>query len=104
MERGLNRGQSRGGGRSGEITIAELVRNGTMSAAMAATLWAAAEDQVSFLTAAVPRNAGKSTTSNAVLALRRPGVLLHNVTGNTDEMERLKREKLGGYLVVAEFS
>ena len=50
---------SRGGGVStGEITIAELVRNGTMSAAMAATLWAAAEEQVSFLVAAVPRNAG----------------------------------------------
>jgi hypothetical protein len=94
----------RGGVSTGEITIAELVRNGTMSAAMAATLWAAAEEQVSFLVAAVPRNAGKSTTSNAVLALRRPGVPINNVAGRIDEMERFKREKVGGYLQVNEFS
>jgi hypothetical protein len=88
----------------GEITIAELVRNGTMSAEVAGLLWAAVDEQTSFLTVAVPRFAGKSTTSNAVLALRRPGVPLHPVAGEPEAMERLKRERLGGYLVVAEFS
>jgi len=87
-----------------ELTIAELVRNGTMSAEVAATLWAAVDERVSFLTVAIPRFAGKSTTSNAVLALRPPGVPARYVEGEPEEMERLKRERLGGYLVVAEFS
>lgn len=87
-----------------EITIAELVRNGTMSAEMAAMLWAAVDEQRSFLTVAIPRFAGKSTLSKAVLALRPPEVPLHQVDGTPGPMERLKRERLGGYLVVAEFS
>ena len=87
-----------------EITLAELVRNGTLNAEMAAVLWAAVDEQVSFLTVAVPRLAGKSTLSNAVLALRPPGVPLHDVAGEPEVMERLKRERLGGYLVVGEFS
>lgn len=87
-----------------ELTIAELVRNGTMSADVAATLWAAVDERVSFLTVAIPRFAGKSTTSNAVLALRPPEVPARYVEGEPEEMERLKRERLGGYLVVAEFS
>ena len=87
-----------------EITIAELVRNGTMSAQVAATLWATVDEQRSFLTVAIPRFAGKSTLSNAVLALRPPDVALHQVDGAPELMERLRREQLGGYLVVAEFS
>ena len=87
-----------------EITIAKLVRNGTMSAEVAGLLWAAVDERVSFLTAAIPRFAGKSTTSEAVLAMRPPEVPLHLVTGEPDEMERLRRASLGGYLVVAEFS
>jgi hypothetical protein len=87
-----------------EITLAEMVRNGTMSGEVAAVLWAAVDEQVSFLTVAIPRMAGKSTTSEAILALRRPGVPLHHVAGEPDEMERLKRDRLGGYLVVDEFS
>jgi hypothetical protein len=87
-----------------EITIAELIRNGTMSAEVAATLWAAVDEQVSFLTVAIPRFAGKTTTSNAIMALRPPDVPVHYVTGEPAEMERLRQEKLGGYLVVAEFS
>jgi hypothetical protein len=90
-----------------EITIAELVRNGTMSAEQAATLWAAVDEQRSFLTVAIPRFAGKSTLSHAVLALRPPDVPLHHVDGAPELMERLRRESAsggGGYLVVAEFS
>jgi hypothetical protein len=87
-----------------EITIAELVRNGTMSAEVAATLWAAAEEQVSFLTVAIPRFAGKSTTSYAVLDLRPPGVPVHHFGGEPGTLERLERERFGGYIVVGEFS
>ena len=89
---------------SEEITSAELVRNGTMSAEMAATLWAAVDGQRSFLTVAIPRFAGKSTLSNALLALRSPDVPLQYVDGALELMDRLQRERLGGYLVVAEFS
>jgi hypothetical protein len=94
-----------GGHGGGEgLSIAELVRNGTMNAEVAAVLWAAVDAQLSFLTVAIPQNAGKSTTSNAVLALRPPDVPLHQVSGDPDQLEQLKRERLGGYLVVGEFS
>src|SRR5437899_7194288 len=87
-----------------DLTMAELVRNRTMSAAMAATLWAAVDEGVSFITVAVPQNAGKSTTASAVLALRPPGVRLHPVADEPERLERLKQERLGGYLVVGELS
>lgn len=86
------------------VTIADLVRNGTMNAEMAALLWAAVDQQLSFLTVALPRLAGKSTTSEAILALRGPNVALNNVHGDAPTLERLKQEKAGGYLVVNEFS
>jgi hypothetical protein len=87
-----------------DVTIADLVHNGTMSAEMAAVLWAAVDDRLSFLTVALPRLAGKSTTSNAALALRQPDVAVTEVAGEMEVMDRLKEERRGGYLVVAEFS
>jgi hypothetical protein len=86
------------------ISIAELVRNGTLSAEMAAVLWAAVDEQVSFLTVAIPRFAGKTTTSNAVLALRPPEVPVTPVDGGREMMQRLAGERRGGYLTVAEFA
>jgi hypothetical protein len=86
-----------------DVTLAEMVRNGTMSAEMAAVIWAAVDEQVSFLTAAIPRFAGKTTTSEAALALRRPDVPLHRIDGSRAQTDRLAQERLGGYLVVAEF-
>jgi hypothetical protein len=87
-----------------QITIAELVRNGTLNAEMAAVLWAAVDEQQSFLTVAIPRFAGKTTTSNAVLALRPPEVALTPVAGEPQMMQRLAEERRGGYLTVAEFA
>ena len=87
-----------------KISIAELVRNGTMDAQIAGTLWAAVDDQVSFLTVAVPQNAGKTTVASAVLALRPPETPLHFVVGETSELQRLAGERAGGYIVVGEFS
>ena len=85
-------------------TVLDLIRNGTMSAEMAATLWAAVDERVSFVTVAIPRFAGKTTTTNAVLALLSPSVPIHRLSGDETEMVRLKQEASGGYLVVGEFS
>lgn len=88
-----------------EITIAELIRNGTMSAEIAGLLWAGVNEKVSFLTAAVYRNAGKSTIAKAVLSLRPKNVSLHYASNNWQVTEKLLNvEKHGGYLVVDEFS
>ncbi len=87
-----------------DISIAELVRNGTMSAEMAAVLWAAVDEPVSFLTAALPRLAGKSTISEAALALRRPDLPVRMVTGDPAEMAEIERERAGGYLRIEEIS
>jgi hypothetical protein len=62
------------------------------------------EEQQSFLTVALPRFAGKTTTSNAVLALRPPETPAFLVAGEPHVMDQLKREHRGGYLVVAEFA
>lgn len=86
------------------LSIAGLVANGTMDAAIAGTLWAAAAEQLSFLTVAMPRGAGKTTVASAVLALRPPGVDLHPVLADPAELEQLRRDRRGGYLVVGEFS
>ncbi|MBI2165202.1 MAG: hypothetical protein HYU29_02210 [Chloroflexi bacterium] len=71
---------------------------------MAAFLWAMVDERHSFVTVAIPRLAGKSTTANAVLDLVPPGTPVHRLSGDTREMEQLKKETLGGYLVVGEFS
>src|SRR6266542_1281744 len=90
MERTGGRQTSPGREEAKGLSVAELVRNGTMSAEIAAVLWAAVDAQLSFLTVAVPRNAGKSTTSNAVLALRRPEAPLHRITGVPAQLDSLK--------------
>ncbi|HZU76890.1 MAG TPA: hypothetical protein VFA70_09020, partial [Dehalococcoidia bacterium] len=86
------------------ITITDLVRNGTLNAEMAAVLWAAVDEQMSFLTVAIPRLAGKSTTSQAVLALRPDGMPAIQVAGEPEQMARLREAPRRGYLVVNEFS
>ena len=89
---------------SSEITIIELVRNGTLSADMAATLWGAVEEQRSFLVVAIPRFAGKSTVMRAMLSLLPPEVPVHQLNGEEAQMAELKEAAAGGYLVVGELS
>ena len=86
------------------LSIADLVANGTMDAEVAGTLWAAMDENLSFLTVAVPRNAGKTTVASAMLALRRPETPLHFVLGERRELKSLREQRAGGYVVVGEFS
>ena len=87
-----------------EYTILDLIQNGTMSAEMAATMWAAMDERSSFIVAAGPRQAGKSTTTNAILGMLPSSIKLHNMSGEADQFANLKASGDGGYLVVAEFS
>ena len=87
-----------------EVSLSELVRNGTLNAEMGAVLWAAAHESISFITAAVPQLAGKSTLSRAALAMRRPETPLHRFGGEFAQLDALVRRQLGGYIVVEEFS
>ena len=89
---------------SGTLTVLDLIQNGTMSAEMAATMWAAMDDRNSFIVAAGPRLAGKSTNTNAILGLLPGDIPLHDLTGDSAQMAALAARPVGGYLVVAEFS
>lgn len=87
-----------------ELTLVDLVRNGTMDEHVAATLWTIAEERRSFLVAAVPRNAGKTTVSSAMLEHVPEGTPVHALSGVEDEMRELVAKPDGGYLVVGELS
>ena len=87
-----------------DLSIADLIANGTLSAEQAATLWAMVEEQRSLIVVAIPRFAGKSTTMDAVLGLLTADVPVNRLGGDEAEMDRLKEQATGGYLVVGEFS
>lgn len=87
-----------------ELDLDDLVRNGTMSAGIAATLTIAAREMRSFVVFAVPRLAGKSTVLEAMLARRPGGVTVRTVKGGAAEMGVLERAREGGYLQIAEIS
>lgn len=86
------------------VTIVDLIRNGTLTSQMAATLWAAMDRGLSMVVVAVPRFAGKTTTSNAILSFLPPEIPVHRLSGEEAEMDSLKEAATGGYLVVGEFS
>lgn len=75
-----------------------------MSAEIAATLAAAAEERLSFLVFAVPRLAGKSTVMHAILDRVPLGTPVRTVTGEPDETLRLRRRDGRGYLLIPEIS
>jgi len=86
------------------VTIVDLIRNGTLTSQMAATLWAAMDRGLSMVVVAVPRFAGKTTMSNAILSFLPPEIPVHRLSGEEAEMDSLKEAATGGYLVVGEFS
>lgn len=87
-----------------ELTLLDLVHNGTMDHHLAATIWTIAEERRSFVVMAVPRFAGKTTVSHAMLRFVPSGTPVHHLSGDEAEVESLRANPDGGYLVVGEFS
>ncbi|MFA7248966.1 MAG: hypothetical protein WC273_04975 [Dehalococcoidia bacterium] len=86
------------------LTLADLVRNRTMSTGMAATLALAAEERRSMLFVAIPRLAGKSTVMQAALQYAPPGTPMHRLSRGAGPGLGIPAAGGGGYLVVAEVS
>ena len=86
------------------IGLADLVRDRTMSAEIAATLAGAAEERRSFLVFAIPRLAGKSTVLDAMLARAGSDTPIRTVTGTAAESARLRAGDGRGYLHIPEIS
>lgn len=87
-----------------DVTLTDLVANHTMDEHIAALLWTIAEEKRSFVTAAVPRKAGKSTVLHAALQHVPQGTAVHALTGAIEEIKELAKAPDGGYLEVGEIS
>lgn len=87
-----------------EITLDDLVANRTMPRGLAELLVTAASEKRSTLMVAVPRLAGKTTTTKAILAHRPQGTPLHQLSEQAGESLGLPAEDDGGYLVMSEVS
>ncbi len=87
------------------LSILHLVENHTLDSATAALLWLFAERKASFIVASPPRLAGKSTTMNAILGLRKPEVGLVHTKGSWEDFAFLKQtEPSKTYIVCNEIS
>lgn len=87
------------------LSLEDLVRNGTMSPEIAATLRATAEARRSYLVIALPRLAGKSTVGKAMLDIaRQHGVPIRELGADGTDVVALARDARGGYLYVPEVS
>ena len=87
------------------LSLEDLVANGTMSAAIAATLRRAVEAHRSFLVIALPRMAGKSTVGKAMLDIaRRKKMPIRELGADGTDVDALAGEARGGYLYVPEVS
>lgn len=89
---------------AGELGLADLVHNGTMSPEIAATLAVAAAERRSLLVIAVPRGAGKTTLLRAALAHRPRGTPLHALQRNDDGRLGIPCRRDGGYLFLNEIA
>lgn len=86
-----------------DLTLADLVRNGTMSPEIAATLATAGAQRRSFVTIAIPRLAGKTTVMRAILAHAPRGTAVQQVTKEAGPGLGIPAQA-GGYLVLAEIA
>ncbi|MBI4641796.1 MAG: hypothetical protein HY731_13980 [Candidatus Tectomicrobia bacterium] len=87
------------------LTIVDLLENHTLSLEMGAFLWLAADLGASFLVAARPREAGKSTMLQAILNFRRAEIGKTTVEGNEETFAFLETTKPGSsYIVCNEIS
>lgn len=89
---------------AGELGLADLVRNGTMSPEIAATLAVAASERRSLLVIAVPRGAGKTTLLRAALAHRPPGTPGYALQRYDDGSLGIPARRDGGYLFLNEIA
>ncbi len=87
-----------------ELGLADLVRNRTMSAEIAATLAGAVEERRSFVVFAVPRLAGKTTVLEAMLARAPSDTPIRSVTGEPSEIARLRSGDGRGYVMIPEIT
>jgi hypothetical protein len=85
-------------------TLDDLVANSTMSPEIAATLRATAQGRHSFLVVAIPRLAGKSTVTAAILEHAPKGAPVKTVGDDGVDIDALAQASLGGYLVIPEIS
>ncbi len=84
------------------FTLDDLVRLDSVTQGGADLLRGIATARASFLVYARPRNAGKSTLTQAILAAASPDIPRRDFLGTEREVEALSAEPRRGYLVVAE--
>jgi type IV secretory pathway ATPase VirB11/archaellum biosynthesis ATPase len=84
------------------LSLDDLVENQSISREGANVLRSIANSGRSFLVHALPRNAGKSTVVEAILAETPPGVARTAFLGTEDELASLLASPTRGYLFVAE--
>ena len=87
-----------------EVTLGDMVQNGTMSAEIAATLSTAAAERRSLLTIAIPRLAGKTTTMDAALAHAPEGTAFHRLDAALGPGLGIPEVADRGYLQMAEIA
>lgn len=84
------------------ITLTDMVTNGSISAEGADLLRRIGASGESFLVYALPRNAGKSTLTDAILAETPPDLPKVDFFGTPEEVDRMRARPERGYLLVAE--
>ena len=84
------------------LRLSDLVANGTVAEAGADVLRDIGRTGQSFIVHSLPRNAGKSTVTEAILAEAPPGTPRHEFLGTEAEHDALRAPPASGYLVVAE--
>ena len=87
-----------------DLALADLVANRTMSPEMAATLATAAAERRSTLAVAIPRGAGKSTVTQAMLAYAPSGTAFHQLSEEHGPGLGIPDSADGGYLLMSEVS
>jgi hypothetical protein len=84
------------------LTLADLTANGTITAEGAGILRDIGRRGEGFIVYSLPRNAGKSTVTTAILAEAPAGLARHDFLGTVEERDALLDRRADGYLVVAE--
>jgi hypothetical protein len=87
-----------------EVTLGDMVQNGTMSAEIAATLATAAAERRSLMMIAIPRMAGKTTTMEAALAHAPEGTAFHKLDAALGPRLGIPEVADRGYLQMAEIA